>query len=764
VSRGTKSPPSRLDRSSESHEGAVAPVVPILRTKLHPPPIRPELVRRPAILGRLSERPLPRLTLVSAPPGWGKSTLLAQWAEVDAAGRDFAWLSLDHADGDPIRFWKYVLAALEPHVPEAKEIEQRLVNAPRAAFVELLLPSLVNALAALPGEVVLVLDDFHALASPDVHGAVGDLLEHAPPTFRLVIATRADPPLPLGRLRASGELEEIRVADLRFNDSEAAALLTEALEMQLTAEQVGRLQERTEGWPAGLHLAALSLRSRDDADGFIESFSGDDRHVIDYLGTEVLESQREEIREFLLQTSVLDRLCASLCDAVTGRETSDLLLEEIERKNLFLVPLDNRREWYRYHHLFGQLLRHELERGDLARVAELHRRASAWHRDRGSISEAVHHAVAAGAVDEAADLIALHWNAVLNAGGVQTVVDWLDALPPESVRGDPRLCLVRAGTLLTLGRREEVEPWLDAAEAGELRRSSRTGAASVEAEAAIYRAVARYMLGDVDRAREAAVRGDELERDDTSPWRAMARAALGRTLYWCGDVEGAAAKLADAVRLQHPTGNNLSVIAATGYLAIIRAEQGDLQEAERLAQTAVRRSHERGFGEHWVPMTAFLARASALVQSGRLDEAEAVARRAVELARRGAGRVELAHCLLGLADVLAVRGETEEARTLVGEARVLVEACAAPGALAGLLAGAERGLRVPAAGRDRDELSARELAVLRLLTSDLSLREIGAALYVSHNTVKTHARNVYRKLGAASREEAVARARELELI
>jgi len=343
----------------------------------------------------------------------------------------------------------------------------------------------------------------------------------------------------------------------------------------------------------------------------------------------------------------------------------------------------------------------------------------------------------------------------VNAGQAATVGRWLDALLEAVVRGDPRLCLVRAGTLLTLGRRELVEPWLQAAEQGDPAGRPMRGAASIEAEAAIYRAVASYMTGDVERAMEAATRAVELEREDRSPWRAMASAALGRTLFWSGDLDGAVAPLREAVRFAQPPRNNLSVIGALGYLAAIGALRGEPDEAEALADEALSASAGHGLAEHWVSVPALVARATALEQRGRLDEAAGTAERAVELARRGAGQVEMAFALLTLAAVADRRGERDRARGLVAEARERVERCASPGALAGMLERCERTVQAarprPRPVADRDELTERELAVLRLLPTELSLREIGRPVRLAQHRQDAHARHLPQAPGLDAR-------------
>lgn len=742
----------------------------LLATKIHAPQYRPNLLHRPELIKRLSTTPLPRLTLVDAPAGWGKTTLLAEWHATAEPDKQFAWLALDRADNDPVRFWTYVITALQTAKPDVGAKSLEMLRVAGVDPTEVALPALINELNDFTGVIVLVLDDLHLISNKDVHYQLGFLLDHAPLSLRLVIATRADPPLALARLRVAGELREIRARDLRFNADEATALLNELHALGLDRADVQRLWDRTEGWAAGLYLAALSLRGHPDVHRFVAEFAGDDRHIVDYLGSEVLGGQPDDVRSFLLETSILDRLCGPLCDAVTERTGSATLLEEIERSNLFLVPLDNTREWYRYHHLFATLLHHELAHDDPQRVALLHRRASAWHRRNGLIPDAIRHALAAGDISEATELIARYWSDVLNQGRLETVDGWLSELPEDVIQGDPRLCLARAGTSMTVGRRHEVDAWLDAAEAAGADQPGTAAGASVATEAAIYRAVHRYMIGDFSAAVAAARRAvGGFQPDDTSPWRAMAFAALGRALYWHGDSRGAASALQEAARHAQPPRNNLSVIGALGYLAVIHLEAGEDRQAETTAGTAIRMGDDQGLAEHWVTMIAHIASGRARLEHGDLAGAEALLERAVELARRGAGIVETAFSLAALAALRRRQGHGTDAAALLGQVRAAVERTPDPDSLARVLSRVDRHGKPtasPAAETHApvEELSDRELSVLRLLGGSLTRREIGEALHVSPNTVKTHIQAIYRKLLVSSRGDAVARAREAGLL
>jgi ATP/maltotriose-dependent transcriptional regulator MalT len=758
-------------REDQDREGTASSGFALIVTKLRVPAVRAELVPRRRLVDWLSSTRSHRLTLVEAPAGWGKTTLLAEWRSSPAEPRPFAWVSLDGADNDPVRFWTYVIEALRMVEPGIGAVPLAALRTPGSSVIRDVLPELINELANAPSEKVLVLDDYHLVSSDDIHQAIGVFVDRLPASLHLAVATRSDPPLPLARMRVRGELLEVRADELRFTEQEAAALLNDALGLGLGDADVARLRQRTEGWAAGLYLAALSLRDRPDAGGFIEAFAGDDRHIVDYLGGEVLAGQPPQTRAFLLQTSILERLCGPLCDAVTGRADSAVKLEEIERDNLFLVPLDSTRRWYRYHHLFGELLRHELRRSEPELVATLHRRASAWHRDAGSPHEAIHHATGAGDVDEAVELIARWWLWCFNRGELATVAGWLDALPPQMVTGDPRLAVARVWLALDAGRLDEAERWLGDAERGLSAGRARDGDGAPASGIALMRALHRYKTGDVGQALVSARRAVELEPEGTPFWRTVAACVIGVTRYWSGDAREAEGALDDALRLADGDGNRLAASYALGYLASIQLERGEGAAAGSLLErTAALVRDDAGVGEHFTAMMGHLARSGRLERQGRLAEAAEEAARGVELARRGAGQVELGYALLALAEIRHAQGDADQARALLLESRRTVDGCADPGILAGLVAAAEhraevaRRRRVGAATSADERLTERELAVLRLLPSGMSQREIGAALYLSQNTVKTHTRGIYRKLRASSRSEAVARARAAGLL
>ena len=439
----------------------------LLATKLHVPRARPDLVPRPRLAERLDEGLAQGLVLVCAPTGYGKTILLADWAR--RSRYPAGWLSLDAGDNDPARFWRHVVAALDRARPAVGERVAPLLGPPAPSSFEPLVTALINELAASPGDdkMLLVLDDYHVIGSQPVHESLRFLLEHRPAGICVVLASRSDPPLALARLRARGQLAELRGAELRFTVGEAAALLQVAARpgAALPDAAVAALAARTEGWAAGLQLAALSLRGHDDAAAFVEAFTGSHRYVLDYLAEEVLERQPEQVRAFLLETSVLERLSGPLCDAVTGRVGSRALLEEAERAGLFLIPLDEVRGWWRYHHLFAGLLHARLQVEQPGRVTQLHRHAAAWYAEHELADDAIGHAVAAGEMLWAARIIEQHFDEVFNLRGeAATVHRWLSVLPAEVVRSRPRLLLAQALMAATSGHLEVVEPLLDAVE------------------------------------------------------------------------------------------------------------------------------------------------------------------------------------------------------------------------------------------------------------------------------------------------------------
>jgi LuxR family transcriptional regulator, maltose regulon positive regulatory protein len=583
---------------------------PLLATKLHVPRRQRGLVARPRLSERLSRGAESALTLVSAPAGFGKTTLLTQWlAAAPADGRSVAWLSLDQRDNDPELFWTYLVGALKTAVQGAAASALPLLQPPQPP-AEAGLATLLNDLDAIPDDVLLVLDDYHVIEARAVQDGMAFLLEHLPAQIHLVIASRADPALPLARLRARGELVEIRAADLRFTPIEAAEYLNEVMGLVLTAPDIAALEERTEGWIAALQLAALSMQGREDVAAFIAGFAGDDRYIVDFLAEEVLQRQPGHVQQFLLQTSILDRLSGRLCDAVTGQEGSQAKLAALERGNLFLVPLDDRRRWYRYHQLFADVLAARLQDEQPGDLPDLHRRASAWYDQNGEPSEAIRHALAAGDFERAADLVELAIPAMRRTRQEPAVHGWLRALPEELIRVRPVLGVALAGALLAGGELEGVEVRLRDAEGWlDTTTGTRQGSPAPSAEMVVvddegfrrlpprielYRAALALARGDVPGTVRHAKRALELSPEEEHLGRAAAAGLLGLASWASGDLEAGHTAYAECMAGLRRAGHIADTFGCAIALADIRLAQGRLGEALRTYEQALQRAPEQG--------------------------------------------------------------------------------------------------------------------------------------------------------------------------
>ena len=570
---------------------------PLLETKLYVPRLRRGLVARPRLIERMNRGAESKLTLISAPAGFGKTTLLAEWlAAAPPDGRSVAWLSLDLADNEAAPFWTYLIAALQTVVPGIGARALSLLQVPQPPPIETILATLLNELGAVPNEVVLALDDYHVIDSHDINDGMAFLLERLPPQVHLVLTTRADPALPLARLRARGELVEIRAADLRFTPDEATAYLNEVMGLDLASGDVAALEQRTEGWITALQLAALSMQGRDDVAGFIAGFAGDDRYIVDYLVEEVLHRQPGRVRSFLVETSILARMTGPLCDAVTGQDGGKTTLEALDRRNLFLVPLDDRRHWYRYHHLFADVLRARLLDERPGRVPELHRRACEWCEEHGDRSEAIRHAMAGGDVERAADLVELAIPATFRNYQGATLRGWLEALPDELIRNRPVLSVAYAATLLDGGKVEgdvearlrDAERWLGMTADGRAGPQDPSTAMVVVDEEefrrlpcaiALYRAAHALAVGDVAGTLTHARRALDLVGEDDHPGRGSAAGLLGLAAWTTGDLEAAHRSYADSMASLQKAGYVSTVIGCAIAQADIRIAQGRLRDA-----------------------------------------------------------------------------------------------------------------------------------------------------------------------------------------
>jgi LuxR family maltose regulon positive regulatory protein len=656
--------------------------VPLLQTKLFVPPPRPDLLSRPRLVRRLEDglRPGQRLTLVSAPAGYGKTTLLSEWA----AGTDqpVAWLSLDAGDNDPVRFWTYVVAALRQVDPDLGRGLPDALRSPQRPSMEGLLTPLINQFATLAEPLVFVLDDYHLISASPIHEGIAFLLEHLPGHTHLILATRADPPLPLARLRGRGQLTEIRQADLRFTTEEAAAFLNAVFGLDLSSRELAVLEARTEGWITGLQLAALSMEGRDDVATFLSAFGGSNRYVLDYLTAEVIQRQPKDVQTFLHQTSILDRLSGPLCDAVIGIgeeasqpegkatpfptfEDSQALLERLEAANLFVVPLDDRRVWYRYHSLFADLLQARLMEVYPDCVPELHRRASVWYEQAGMLDEALEHAVAAGDEARAARIVETHGRSLLLRGELTTVLRWIGSLPEEEIERSAPICVIHAWALLLTGQPASVEPRLDRVEQLVPPSSPSLG------DVAAIRTYLAAQHGDVPGTTTLAELALERLPSARLGERAVVFFALGGARFLQGDIDGAVEALRNAAAVGQEGGNVHLAASALSSLADIQVSRGKLHEAEATAQEAV----DLVTGPDGRPLPIAAGAVSALAELAhewnRLDEAIAYAREAVALARLWGNADPLSFAYLTLADVLIAAGLFDEARAALRDAEHL---------------------------------------------------------------------------------------------
>ena len=658
---------------------------PLLQTKLYIPGLRRGQVGRPRLLERLSQVAESKLTLVSAPAGFGKTTLLAEWLGRPASdGGSTAWLSLDSSDSQATTFWSYVIAALQTVAPSVGGNSLSLLRQPQPPPIESVLAPLVNELSVTSQPIILVLDDYHVIDSQDIHQGMAFLLEHLPPQVHVVIATRADPPLPLARLRGRAELAEIRAADLRFTPDEAVAYLNDMMDLSLTPGDVAALEVRTEGWIAALQLAGLSIQGRDDVAGFIAGFAGDDRYIVDYLVEEVLQRQPDQVRSFLLQTSVLRRLSGPLADAVTGQDGGKAMLERLDRANLFLVPLDDQRRWYRYHHLFADVLQARLQDEQPDHTSELHRRASDWYERNGERSEAIRHALAANAFERAAELIERAIPDMRSGRRDGSMLGWLEALPDELIARRPVLSVNFAGELLDRGRLEGAEAHLVAAERwlatpadGEdaPKRDPATPVVVDVAEfrrlpgrIAIYRTAQAHLIGDIAGTMTSAQSALELLDADDHLGRGSAAGLLALAYWTRGDLDAAHRSWTDAMASLRKAGHLADAVGCAIALADIRIAQGRHHDAMSTYERGLRLATEHG---------ALVVRGAADMHVGMSERFrernELVAalqhlRASTELGEHASGRQNPYRWRVAMARIREAEGDLDGALDLLDEA------------------------------------------------------------------------------------------------
>jgi ATP/maltotriose-dependent transcriptional regulator MalT len=741
---------------------AAPPAPALLDAKLCPPEPRPGLIQRPRLLASLASRSARKLTIVCAPAGYGKTSLLAAWV---TTGQDeaVAWLTLDQGDDEPARFWSYVAQAVDRAQPGAGRRSGALLHG-RGALVEIAVNALLADLRAA-GPLALVLDDFHNVEDHETLRLFGYALEHLPRDVRILIGARIDPPLALGRLRARGALAEVRSDSLAFRLDETRELFLEGEGIDLDEEELSLLVDRTEGWPVALYLAALWLRGQDDPRSRAREFAAGQRFVAEYLTEEVLGALDPGTREFLVRASVFETFSAELCDAVLDRDDSDALLTEIARINLLLVPLDAEGRWFRFHHLFDEFLALELKRTEPELAPELNRRAAAWFTANGFAEDAVEHLLNAGDHDEAAEAISDSWLTFMRASDGAALMRFVERLPTIVVLTHPELATGAAlATYLARRPMHERERWLALADRARIEYPE-TWSATAESAASLARATAidGDVAGAIDHARRAleifGALGD-MEGE------VMSLAVLAYALYLADRTEEARECANRAIAAPDAPLRPQGVVRALGTLALLCVQEGRPDEAESKAAQALAFADENGIASSASLHIALLAQGRVLQARGRLGAAEKALELAERLSRMPEPNVAHAHALVVLAEVRTERGRVREATVALDDAERAIATLTNPGRLTAMLAAARRGIEsaTDTATATQEPLSPAELSVLRLLSTELSQRAIGGQLFLSVNTIKTHSRSIYRKLGVTSRGAAIARANALGLI
>jgi LuxR family maltose regulon positive regulatory protein len=735
----------------------------MLEAKLRPPPARSEWIDRSRLVEELKRATHRPVTLIAAPAGYGKTTAVTQWLASASAPATVAWVSLDSSDNEPVRLWANIAKALDRAGCVIARDIPGFVEAGGHDTLTAVLPRIIDGIAGMSGDIAIVLDDLHVVRAAECNAQIDFLITHLPQQAHLILITRADPTLRLGRLRAAGQLSEIRADHLAFDVGEASSLLASD-RIQLSSNGVQELMRRTEGWPAGLYLAVLSLAGRADPDEFVQHFSGNNRFIGDYLTEEVLSRESDEVRNFILDMSIMDRFSAPLCDHMTEQRQSAKILRNLQHTNLFLIPLDAEERWFRFHHLFGAVARSALETEQPDRATILHGRAAQWLSENDYIDAAVHHALAAGMTDQAASLVQSNWLRYFDGGLGTTVRGWLRALQSSPAAQSTPTVVTAAWMAALSGDREEMYRRLE-----QLNSLSDDGALpdrtrSVESVVALIRGLFGFDGPTIMLA--SARRAVELETDGSSPWYAMAHAALGHATYIAGDLNTAMVVAPKAAYSEAAPA--LIRVISFGLLSLTQAELGYLDRSRRSAEESMQVVEDRSLHALPAVSVAYTALGQSQAASGDLEDAMATLEYGLNLRRKvpGISPWGTVHHLLVMGRVAIMAGDLPLAQQLLDEASAVIRHYQqGTAAMIGRLEAAQKSLRESQSpGVNGEHLTARELDILRRLTGPQSLGQIASELYLSMNTVKTHSTALYRKLGARSRSEAVRIGRERLLI
>jgi len=628
-----------------------------LKTKLCVPPLRSRWMTRLRLVKRMDEGFNGKLTLISAPAGFGKTTLLVDW--VHRHKIPVAWFSVDKADNDPLHFLTYVILGLQGRETGTGKAALTMLQSPQPPSVESILINLINDVIRIPTDIALILDDYHLVAAQPIHDLMAFLLENLPEQMHMVIATRSDPPLPLlARLRSQNQLTELRAADLSFSADETANLINQSLDLQLSTRDIQLLETQTEGWVAGLQLAALSLQGRKDPSDFIKGFKGDNRYIADYLTEEVLNRQSEPLRNFMLQTSILGRLCGSLCDTVTGQEHGQQVLNTLEKANLFVIPLDDERCWYRYHHLFADLLEQRLrmKQGDL--VTELHNRASQWFAENDFKKEAVDHALAAKDYNQAAQLIQEIAGVDWDRANESRLIRWFRKLPNEQIGANSKLCIFYAKELSQSGYLEDAEMRLQAAEnLIESTSNSELRNEDLRGRIAVIRAYISSQTGDFSRIIRFSNQALKLLPQGDLIWQSVAATTLGLAYGWSGvgDMVKAQQAFSEAMKISKAAGNMYHTILTNMCLGVVMLLRGQFKEAKDIFQQSISHANENGLSETEIAGSLYGNLGVIFCEWNDLNEGIRLINKGIELNKQGRDPLMLASCRINLFRALIYR-------------------------------------------------------------------------------------------------------------
>ena len=737
-----------------------------MQTKLFIPASRARLVIRQRLIDHLNEGLLGKLTLVSTPAGFGKTTLIANWGS-QLTQDQMCWLSLDEQDNDSMRFLAYLVAAMKTAVSNFGQSLQVVLQSPQAPSRKAIWGLLANEFAQLERDIVLVLDDFHLIQNEAIHQTVEFLLNQELPRLHVVLATRVDPPLPLARFRARGQMTELRAADLRFAPDEITPFLNEIMALSLSDRQIETLASRTEGWAAGLQMAALSIKGKIHIDEFIADFGGSHRFVLDYLTEEVVHGLPNDWQQFILQTVLLNRLSGPLCTAVTGQSNSQQILETLEENNLFLTPLDDERIWFRYHHLFADVMRHRLQRTMPDDIPNLHIRAAKWFGQNDFHDEAIDHALAANEYQLAAEIINEQALAMLMMGNLSTLQSWLNRLPEQIVQKKARLILYRIWTvLLSTQNVQRLSPQIDLVEEIAVQRGDID---ELRGDVAAVRAYLALRLGDLETAVSEAEKAIEWLHPNNYPVKSVMAFVLGWVYEMQQNIPQAIIAMQDAFQLAERAGNLNTAVSALCAIGDLQLRQGDVLQSERTFNEAMQMGTGRNGKLMPIAAPAHAGLAKIRLAQGDFENGRFFATNGLDLAEQWDNADSRISNSLLLAQIEHEAGNHKQAFAALEKARQVISTQQPMPTLAAWFEACEVQIFASPTSQSAqselvEPLTEREIEVLQQIAAGLSNQAISDKLIIALGTVKAHTASIYGKLGVRSRTQAVARAQELHLI